>query len=133
MYAFAGGRRDIADDATAEAFARALEHAARILDPVPWLYRTAFRVAAAELKRPRHVDEPFDPPVVEHRDTDLARSLAKLSPMQRASIYLHYIADLPVRDVANLMGTSGAAVKVHLFRGRERLRSLLGEEADSDE
>lgn len=132
MYAFAGGRRDIADDATAEAFARALEHEAKILDPVPWLYRTAFHVAAAELKRPRHIEEPFDPPLVEQRDADLSRSLAKLSPMQRASIYLHYIADLPVRDVATLMGTSAAAVKVHLFRGRERLRALLGEEEEHE-
>ena len=131
MYAFAGGRRDIADDATAEAFARALEHEATIRDPVPWLYRTAFRVAAAELKRPRRI-EPFAPPLVEQHDADLSRSLAKLSPMQRASVYLHYIADLPVRDVATLTGTSAAAVKVHLFRGRERLRSLLGEEEEQE-
>jgi RNA polymerase sigma-70 factor (ECF subfamily) len=130
IYAFAGGRRDVADDATAEAFARALEHQAKILDPVPWLYRTAFRVASSELKRHRHIEEPNDLLFVEQRDADLSRSLARLSPMQRASIYLHYIADLPVRDVATLTGTSAAAVKVHLFRGRERLRALLGEEGE---
>jgi len=33
-----------------------------------------------------------------------------------------------VRQVAQLMGTSTAAVKVHLMRGRRRLVSLLGEE-----
>lgn len=87
----------MADDATAEAFARALEHEAVIRDPVPWLYRTAFRVAAAELKQPRHVEELVDSPLVEPRYSDLSRSLAALSPMQRASIYLHYIADMPVR------------------------------------
>jgi len=46
---------------------------------------------------------------------------------------LPYEADLPVRDVARQMGTSVAAVKVHLFRGRRKLRDLLGaEEADDD-
>jgi RNA polymerase sigma-70 factor, ECF subfamily len=130
IYAFAGGRRDVADEATAEAFARALEHQDTIRDPAPWLYRTAFRVATAELKRPRPIGEMIDPPLIEEQYSDLSRSLAKLSPRQRASIYLHYIADLPLKEVARLMGTSVAAVKVHLFRGRERLRALLGEDQE---
>jgi DNA-directed RNA polymerase specialized sigma24 family protein len=43
-------------------------------------------------------------------------------------VYLHYRADLPVREVARLTGMSVASVKVHLMRGRRRLRELLGEE-----
>jgi DNA-directed RNA polymerase specialized sigma24 family protein len=39
LFAYTGGRRDIADDAVAEAFARAIAHASVIRDPVPWLYR----------------------------------------------------------------------------------------------
>jgi hypothetical protein len=35
IYAFAAGRRAVADDAVAEAFARALERAGQIRDPVP--------------------------------------------------------------------------------------------------
>jgi DNA-directed RNA polymerase specialized sigma24 family protein len=31
-----------------------------------------------------------------------------------------------VREVASIMGTSNAAVKVHLMRGRRRLAELLG-------
>ena len=50
LYAFSGGRRDIAEDATAEAFARAVAHARTIRDPLAWIYRTAFRLAALELK-----------------------------------------------------------------------------------
>ena len=46
IYAFAGGRRDIADDAVAEAFARAIERVTTIREPLPWIYRTAFRIAA---------------------------------------------------------------------------------------
>jgi len=58
----------------------------------------------------------------------LVPALRELSPAQRAAVVLHYEADLPVRDVAEHMGTTVAAVKVHLFRGRRRLRELLSEE-----
>lgn len=51
MYAYTGGRRDIADDTVAEAFARALEHRSSINDPIAWLYRVAFRIAGAEMKQ----------------------------------------------------------------------------------
>jgi RNA polymerase sigma-70 factor (ECF subfamily) len=76
-------------------------------------------VAATELKRQHATVEVVEQPGVEETYADLSRSLARLSPRQRASIYLHYIADLPVKEVARLMGTSVAPVKVHLFRGRE--------------
>jgi len=61
---------------------------------------------------------------------DLLGALRRLSPAQRASVYLHYQADLPVREVARLTGMSSAAVKVHLSRGRRRLAALLGEEEE---
>lgn len=130
VFAYAGGRRDIADEAVAEAFARAMEHSSSIREPVPWLYRTAFRIALAELKRGRRQSELTDGPAItaEPEVEDLARALRKLSPSQRAAVYLHHQADLPVREVAHLMGTSVAAVKVHLHRGRNRLRELLGAE-----
>jgi DNA-directed RNA polymerase specialized sigma24 family protein len=51
IFAFAGGRAAVADDAVAEAFARALERISQIREPVPWLYRTAFRLAAEDLRR----------------------------------------------------------------------------------
>jgi len=51
VYAVSGGRRDIADDAVAEAFARAIEHAEQIRAPLPWLYRVALREAAARLRK----------------------------------------------------------------------------------
>jgi RNA polymerase sigma-70 factor (ECF subfamily) len=47
-------------------------------------------------------------------------------------VTLHHAEDLPVADVARLLGTSTSAVKVHLFRGRRRLRALLGEEEIDD-
>jgi len=133
ILAYSGGRRDVADDAVGEAFARAMESRTHIRSPFPWLYRTAFRIAAAELRRDVR-DGPEDGSYVDDPATgDLMRAMRRLSPKARAAIYLHYQADLSVREIARLTGSSVAAVKVQLHRGRTRLRELLGaEENDHD-
>ncbi|MGZ4132352.1 MAG: RNA polymerase sigma factor [Actinomycetota bacterium] len=136
VYAYSGGRKDVADDAVAEAFARAIARGDAVRDPLPYLFRVAFRVASAELARGgTEMGElhEMSGTVVPNLDglPDLLRALRVLSPSQRAAVYLHYRADLPVREVAHLMGTSTAAVKVHLMRGRRRLAELLGEEDEA--
>ncbi len=134
IFAFAAGRRAVADDAVAEAFARALEQADQIRDPVPWLYRTAFRLATEDLRRERRepVAEPDQAAASAAGLGALVPALRQLSPAQRAAVVLHYEADLPIQEVAARMATSAAAVKVHLFRGRRRLRELLGDEEADD-
>lgn len=57
--------------------------------------------------------------------SQLTEALARLPEGQRAAIVLHYYADLPVREVAEVMGSTNAAVKVSLMRARRRLRTLL--------
>ncbi len=132
VYAYAAGRRAIADDAVAEAFARLIESDGAVRRPFPWLYRVAFRIAAAEMRREQdRIPEREEVPEPAGLD-DLLRAMRQLSPSQRAAVYLHYQADLPVREVAQAMGTSVAAVKVHLHRGRTRLRTMLGTEEVDD-
>lgn len=127
ILAYSGGRRDVADDAVAEAFARVIERDSSVRDPVAYLYRIAFRIAAADLKS--SPAETQDRAVTDPESlVDVLAALRQLTPSQRAAVYLHYRADLPVRRVAEIMGTSGAAVKVHLMRGRRRLEELLREE-----
>ncbi len=134
MYAFTGGRRDVAEEAVAEAFARAIAHSGTIRDPLAWIYRTAFRVASAELKRERRPAPSPDQAGEVLGDTgELIAALRKLSPMQRAAIVLRYEADLPVDEVARRMGVASPTARVHLHRGRNRLRELLGsQEIDDD-
>jgi RNA polymerase sigma-70 factor (ECF subfamily) len=133
VYAYSGGRRSIADDAVAEAFARLIESDGAVRRPFPWLYRVAFRIAAAEMRRDSDRIQDREQAADPEGAGDLLRAMRQLSPAQRAAVFLHYQADLPVRDVALAMGTSVAAVKVHLHRGRNRLRALLGrDEADDD-
>jgi RNA polymerase sigma factor (sigma-70 family) len=59
---------------------------------------------------------------------ELVAALAKLSAKQRTAVVLHHAAGYPVNDVAHLIGSTSAAVRVHLMRGRRRLRELLGDE-----
>jgi DNA-directed RNA polymerase specialized sigma24 family protein len=51
VFAYAGGIRDIADEAVSEAFAQAGRRLPHIRSLRPWIYRAAFRIAAGELHR----------------------------------------------------------------------------------
>jgi len=136
IYGFSGGRRDVAEDAVAEAFARAIEHLDRIREPVPWIYRTAFRIASRELQREKRLPPPAPDPVPgldPGEIQDVIRALAILSPNQRAAVLLYDLEGFTGLEVARLLGMSSATVRVHLFRGRRRLRELLGAEEDDDD
>ena len=124
------GDREIASDAVAEAFAQALARGPELRDPLAWIWRVAFRVAAGELKERRREGGIAPEAIVEPEEplTDLLAALRVLSPKQRAAIVLHHYAGYPVRDVAGILGSTSAAVRVHLSQGRKRLRGLL--EAD---
>ncbi|RZU01320.1 RNA polymerase sigma-70 factor (sigma-E family) [Kribbella rubisoli] len=51
------------------------------------------------------------------------QAMARLSPRQRAAVYLRYAEDLSERTVADLLGCSVGAVKQHTRRGLEALRT----------
>jgi RNA polymerase sigma-70 factor (ECF subfamily) len=129
LYAYSGGRSEVADDALAEAFARAIRYESSIRNPAAWLYRTAFRLAARELRAEQtSLDVALTPIPDSEEIVELMEVLNKLSPNQRAVIVLHYQIGLSVREIAQRLGMAAATVKVHLHRGRRRLRDLLGEE-----
>jgi RNA polymerase sigma-70 factor, ECF subfamily len=135
VFAYTAGRREVADDVVAEAFARALAGEAQIRDPLPWLFRVAFRLAAAEMKQDGKRGELTEAPVTAASPgaeglTEILQELRRLTPAQRAVVYLHHQADLPVARVATLLGMSNASVRVHLYRGRGRLRELFEEDGD---
>lgn len=135
IYVYAGARRDVADDAVAEAFTRALEAPGQIRDPKAWLYRVAFRAASAELKHERRTPRDHARWQAE-TDPDEVRpvldALKALPANQRAAVVLHYRLDMSVRQIADALGITPATVKVHLHRGRNRLRELLGPETNDD-
>jgi RNA polymerase sigma-70 factor, ECF subfamily len=126
LLAFSGDP-EVAREAVAEALAQALRRGSALRDPLAWTWRTAFKVARGELKRRRTEGavESVRPYEIPEPAVDLVAALRSLSPSQRAAIVLHHVADRPVREVAEILGTSQMAVRVHLSRGRRRLRELL--------
>jgi len=126
------GDPEIASDSVAEAFTLALESQGRIASVSGWVWRVAFRVATAELRRRRRTTgEPPDHGYVpDNPAADMLSALRRLSPRQRGAIVLHYYADRPIEEVARILGSTGAAVRVHLMRGRRKLKELLEESDD---
>jgi RNA polymerase sigma-70 factor (ECF subfamily) len=122
------GRRNVADDATAEAFARLFDRRDSVRDPLAWVFRTAFRLAAADLARERRLpptERPAQPPRHAEIPADLSEALATLSPDQRLAVFLHYYADYSVREVAGICGCPVTTIKVRLHRARRRIAAHL--------
>jgi len=126
------GSRDVTDEAVAEAFAQALRRGPEIADVDGWVWRTAFRIAAGELKQQRaralsvaNVPERTTADLPPEERLDLERALALLSDQQRACVVLRDVAALSARETAAVLRTTPATVRVQTMRGRTRLRTLL--------
>jgi RNA polymerase sigma-70 factor (ECF subfamily) len=128
LYAFAGDA-EVASDAVAEAYAQILRRGEGVRDPAAWVWRAAFRICRGDLKaqrEPRSNPQPVEQ-LDRYADPDLRAALRQLPEGQRAAVILFYYADLPIRQIADRLGTNGIAVRANLSRGRRRLRQLLGE------
>jgi RNA polymerase sigma-70 factor (ECF subfamily) len=94
------------------------------------VWTAAFRLAAGELQRRGTIvsgvpESWYEPELPDGR---ILAAVSQLPERQRAAVVLHYFADRSVKEAARIMGTSPAAVGVHLFRARKRLRELLGDD-----
>lgn len=56
----------------------------------------------------------------------------KLPKRQAQAIALHYLEDLPVVEIAEILECSPNTVKVHLFKGRRKLADRLGVDMGGD-
>jgi RNA polymerase sigma-70 factor, ECF subfamily len=131
-WAFCGDRA-IAEDATQEAFVRALERWPRLREQpwvAGWIISTALNVAR-RLQRRRLSRWVETTPVAMGREADatgaveLWQVVRGLPRRQREAVALHYLADLPVAEVARLMGCREGTVKAHLAHARAALRAQM--------
>ncbi|MGH3345387.1 MAG: RNA polymerase sigma factor [Nocardioides sp.] len=128
-----------AEEVVAEAFARAVQHQrtfAHLDNPEAWLRTVAVNVSRTRLRRRlaavRGRDEVRHPALDDDRLVLMA-ALRKLPAAQREAIALHYLADLPIHEVASATGSPVGTVKARLSRGRAALAVLLADNSDSTE
>jgi RNA polymerase sigma-70 factor, ECF subfamily len=126
------GSSDVATDAVAEAFAQLIARGPDVRDPVGWVWKAAFRIAAGEMKRRVRdaalaEDLPIDAP---EPLVDLERGLRELTPHQRAAVVLAEYAGWTHAEIARALRSTPAAVAVHVHRARKRLRVLMEERDD---
>jgi RNA polymerase sigma-70 factor, ECF subfamily len=128
--------RAAAEDVVMDTLLTALDRGDQLRDPNalrPWLLRIATNAALGMRRSTSRVvqlhvvpDAPAFRPDDDERLALLA-SVDRLAPRMRAAVVLRYYADLPVRDVAETMGTSENTVKTQLREALELMRRTLGE------
>ena len=132
MLAASGGRAEVADEATAEAFKRLCQHWNSVREPRPWLYRTAYRLVVDELRRSRRdqvgeTDAVAYPSEQSALSVEVVHLLRQLPADQRLVVFLFYYADLPLSEIAMLTGSTAVAVRIRLHRARKQLRAMIEE------
>jgi RNA polymerase sigma factor (sigma-70 family) len=125
---------DDAEDAWSDTFLSALQAYPSLSDDAnleAWLVTIAHRRALDVVRRAnRHAVPVADlPPQPAHgnaaRDLDLVASLAALPDKQRFAVVYHYLADLPYRAVAQIVGGSPEAARRAAADGITNLRRQL--------
>ena len=101
-----------------------------------WVFTIAHNRLVDELRRAGHdphvwTDMPPESASAEVAvvvvDEILLAALAQLGDDQREVVVLRFVADLPLKDVARIVGKSSGAVKMLQGRGLARLSELLAD------
>ena len=118
---------DLLQETFVRAFSRAADSHQPIERPLAWLVRIATNAYIDSRRRPAPLpvaapDAPgpdgTDP--AEVRDA-LAEVTTLLAPQERAALVLKDVFDLPLAEIAAMIGTTVGAVKAALHRGRSKL------------
>jgi RNA polymerase sigma-70 factor (ECF subfamily) len=131
------GDQAIATDAIDEAFMRAVErwdHVRSMASPHGWVWGTAMNVVRRRLRRARMEERLLrrrvagtdtSVPGPTGDDVDLRRALLTLTHRQRTAVVLFYIADLPVSEIAEILGVATGTVSATLHQARALLNERL--------
>lgn len=147
-----------ADDAVQEAFMKAYSHLSSFREELPfevWFTRILINGCLDRLKARKrrqrwlvampddpggrdfaertasHGPSPEDLLVASERRRALAKALARLPERQRSIFMLSHYEGCTSREVGALTGLNESTVRVHLFRAIRRLRTLLGDSAET--
>jgi RNA polymerase sigma-70 factor (ECF subfamily) len=140
-----------AEDATQETFMRVLRYRrnmAAVRDQRTWLARIAWRVAVKRRKKTPELQlEDAGETVTRLRSQapgadeamlgsekigSLQRLIATLPAKLRDPLMLSTVEEMSPKDIAQILGTSEAAVRSRMFRARQTLREKLTSLQESD-
>ena len=97
-----------------------------LTDPRPYLFRAVLNQSRNHFRAAKHTAASADsivlPPEVR---PEVFAAVVGLPERQRAAVYLTYWRDLPIQEVAALMGCQAGTVKRYLHLARNRLRGTL--------
>jgi RNA polymerase sigma-70 factor (ECF subfamily) len=134
-YALTGNISD-AQDIAQEAFARAWQRWDSVRDfdsPEAWVRRVATNLATSRFRRDRtaRAAAPYliaaDVPDISPDTVALVAALRTLPERHRVVVVLHYLADLPIGQIAAELRCPAGSVKAWLSRGREALAIALSD------
>jgi RNA polymerase sigma-70 factor (ECF subfamily) len=138
-YALTGDLAE-AQDLAQEAFCRAWQRWRTVSgydDPLAWVRRVVANLAASRWRRlavaRRHLrrEPERHVPALSPDRVALVAALRRLPATHRQAVTLHYLADLPVAEVARELRVPDGTVKSWLYRARTVLAAELNSEVSS--
>ena len=98
-----------------------------------WLIRVAVNRCRNLLRSFRRrvavpLDEAGDIPADPERHDSLLPVVMKLKPKYRVALYMFYYEDMPVKQIADILGEKPTTVTTRLARARQQLKQLLEKE-----
>ena len=134
----AAGDRHLAEDLTQATLVRLYLHWGRVRETRAGAYARRALVNCfldhrrrAWVRREQSVDMPPDRAMDDGvDDPELVGALRALPPRMRAAVVLRHVEDLPVEEVAGMLGCSTGTVKSQTARGLAKLRAHLLETAN---
>ena len=124
---------ELAADATAEAFTRALERWDRVAlmaSPEGWTYRVGLNVVRRRMRRTsleRRLMGRAEPTMPVELEPRVWLAVKKLSPRQREAIALRYLLGMSESEVADALGVAVGTASATLSAARSRLAGLLSD------
>jgi len=120
---------DRADDVVSTVMVRVLNR--RLLssldEPRPYLFRSVLNEARGVLRSRQSAPLPLEHGSKEMSEPDwsVVEAVASLPPRQRAAVFLRYWEDLPIAEVADLMGARPGTIKRYLHLAHRSMKGAL--------
>ena len=135
-YALSGSRsaaEDLAQDAFLAAH-RSWDSVGRYDKPQAWVRRVVANMSVSMFRRSlreakaiaRMKSEEAILPSLPAEDEQFWKAVRALPKRQAQAIALHYLEDRSVAEIAEILDCAEGTVKVHLFKGRQKLAQRLG-------